>query len=64
MSASNKENEPIFQTIHELINDINQTVLLQLQQYSIETKQEILSSNNGLTQSIIPQVKNLIFKLS
>jgi hypothetical protein len=56
-SASNKENELIFQTIHELINDITQTVLSQLQQYVIETKQEILSSDSGLTQSITSQVK-------
>jgi len=57
MSASNKENELIFQTIHELINDITQTVLSQLQQYVIETQQEILSSDSGLTQSITSQVK-------
>jgi len=46
MSASNNDNEIILKTIHDLVNKISQTVLLQLPQNSIETNQEILSSNS------------------
>ncbi len=46
MSTRNNDNEIILKTIHDLVNKISQTVLLQLQQNSIETNQEILSSDS------------------
>jgi hypothetical protein len=56
-SADNQDNEIILQTINELINDIIQSVSSDLQQNSIDTHEEIIPENSGLTRSIIPQVK-------
>jgi hypothetical protein len=52
-----QDDEFILQTVDQLINDIIQTVSLELQQNSIDTHQEILSTDSGLTQSTIPLVK-------
>jgi hypothetical protein len=56
-TSATSNDEFILQTIDKLINDIIQTVSSELQQSSIDIHQEILSTDSGLTQSIIPHVK-------
>jgi hypothetical protein len=56
-TSATSNDEFILQTIDKLINDIIQIVSSELQQSSIDIHQEILSTDSGLTQSIIPQVK-------
>ncbi len=64
-SASRTDNEIILDTIHELINDITESVISQLEQNPIETNLDVPGSDSDFTKSLtlIVTIKFLIYML-
>ena len=64
-SASRTDNEIILDTIHELINDIIESVISQLAQNSSETNLDVPGSDSDFNKSLTPTVtvKFLIYML-